>query len=203
MFLLIPSVPTSPLLYSSSLHSTMFLLIPQQQFANWDCNASLHSTMFLLIRRSLQLQSHRFPVFTFHNVSINTHRNQSEGKFEHFFTFHNVSINTGTAERYKQSAETFTFHNVSINTVITTLKSCMILKTLHSTMFLLILRENLEKLECCLNFTFHNVSINTMMKRWDWQLLISFTFHNVSINTTDVALEAKSDMLLYIPQCFY
>ena len=203
MFLLIPSVPTSPLLYSSSLHSTMFLLIPQQQFANWDCNASLHSTMFLLIRRSLQLQSHRFPVFTFHNVSINTHRNQSEGKFEHFFTFHNVSINT----------------------VITTLKSCMILKTLHSTMFLLILRENLEKLECCLNFTFHNVSINTMMKRWDWQLLISFTFHNVSINTeseprasafhsyftfhnvsintTDVALEAKSDMLLYIPQCFY
>ena len=28
--------------------------------------------MFLLIRRSLQLQSHRFPVFTFHNVSINT-----------------------------------------------------------------------------------------------------------------------------------
>ena len=141
------------------------------------------------------------------------------------FTFHNVSINTGTAERYKQSAETFTFHNVSINTVITTLKSCMILKTLHSTMFLLILRENLEKLECCLNFTFHNVSINTMMKRWDWQLLISFTFHNVSINTeseprasafhsyftfhnvsintTDVALEAKSDMLLYIPQCFY
>ena len=117
MFLLIPSVPTSPLLYSSSLHSTMFLLIPQQQFANWDCNASLHSTMFLLIRRSLQLQSHRFPVFTFHNVSINTHRNQSEGKFEHFFTFHNVSINTEVPHPSALYLVFFTFHNVSINTI--------------------------------------------------------------------------------------
>ena len=125
-----------------TLHSTMFLLIPQQQFANWDCNASLHSTMFLLIRRSLQLQSHRFPVFTFHNVSINTHRNQSEGKFEHFFTFHNVSINTIFSLTSIATTSIFTFHNVSINTEVP-----------HPSALYLVF------------FTFHNVSINTIAER--------------------------------------
>ena len=120
MFLLIPSVPTSPLLYSSSLHSTMFLLI----------------------RRSLQLQSHRFPVFTFHNVSINTHRNQSEGKFEHFFTFHNVSINTIFSLTSIATTSIFTFHNVSINTEVP-----------HPSALYLVF------------FTFHNVSINTIAER--------------------------------------
>ena len=57
-----------------TLHSTMFLLIRRQRLAKLQKNTTLHSTMFLLIR-----SRHRSGVqcpnsFTFHNVSINTHR---------------------------------------------------------------------------------------------------------------------------------
>ena len=70
--------------------------------------------MFLLIRecRAVEIPS----LFTFHNVSINSHRQSVKFLHQFVFTFHNVSINS--------YALTIDYEN---------------LKYLHSTMFLLIL----------------------------------------------------------------
>ena len=53
------------------------------------------------------------------------------------FTFHYVSINIGTAATIAQAALVFTFHYVSINIQIPNLIS-LLLRSLHSTMYLLI-----------------------------------------------------------------
>ena len=79
---------------------------------------TLHSTMFLLILKKHDNYYVAGPVFTFHNVSINT----------------------GTGTNATIDSIIFTFHNVSINTKAI----CGQLKievSLHSTMFLLILRS--------------------------------------------------------------
>ena len=60
-----------------------------------------------------------FFIFTFHDVSINTHHTASDRGYIPVFTFHDVSINT-------DSSTFWTYMNTS----------------LHSTMFLLIHREN-------------------------------------------------------------
>ena len=138
MFLLIPSVPTSPLLYSSSLHSTMFLLI--QQTWLWKqsliCSFTFHNVSINTVTNSYPVS--RNALFTFHNVSINTFSFPTADAVLHDFTFHNVSINTVYNFCSDHIRNLFTFHNVSINTR-TTGRGCWGIRSLHSTMFLLIL----------------------------------------------------------------
>ena len=72
--------------------------------------------MFLLIHVFADLYG-LAPVFTFHNVSINTDTQKFAFLFEFEFTFHNVSINTYiTSCVWMPVPNVFTFHNVSINT---------------------------------------------------------------------------------------
>ena len=115
----------------------MFLLIRNKKSHRLHRFFSLHSTMFLLILAS-SFSRCRASVFTFHNVSINTH-----APFEDFLLYF-----------------LFTFHNVSINTIFILLFSFCFLP-LHSTMFLLIQKTNSGHGGTVLYFTFHNVSINT------------------------------------------
>ena len=77
------------------------------------------------------------PLFTFHNVSINTVQTQPGILPMSDFTFHNVSINTSETMAKQYVGTFFTFHNVSINT--RNFKVNLIFtQSLHSTMFLLI-----------------------------------------------------------------
>ena len=75
------------------------------------------------------------------------------------FTVHNVSINSTTLLISTRFSGVFTFHNVSINSRLLLLPSGSQLY-LHSTMFLLILRNLCISLNA-IEFTFHNVSINS------------------------------------------
>ena len=144
------------------------------------------------------------PLFTFHDVSINTLAVAFADVFSVFFTFHDVSINTAFLDRIYEAGQFFTFHDVSINTEnsaqmaaqVAALHSTMFLLipmpitgkidrkyTLHSTMFLLIRRRRSCNVPLSFYFTFHDVSINTIFCP---SLLLPeqcFTFHDVSINT--------------------
>ena len=87
------------------------------------------------------LNRRMFPYhFTFHNVSINTLAFRLPWLFTLSFTFHNVSINTNDNLNKTPADKVFTFHNVSINTRRLEFRLIR-LNTLHSTMFLLILRN--------------------------------------------------------------
>ncbi len=105
-----------------------------------------------------------FFIFTFHDVSINTHHTASDRGYIPVFTFHDVSINTfhiplktsgytplhstmfllihSIRPRKILIASSFTFHDVSINTTFSR-KNDVLETTLHSTMFLLIPRFKL------------------------------------------------------------
>ena len=115
----------------------MFLLIPLSLFMQHIHDLSLHSTMFLLILIAVKLLL-GLQAFTFHDVSINTHRVFYPGlqnaslhstmfllirssnlrylPYLSFFTFHDVSINTDPVLRNRTLSTAFTFHDVSINT---------------------------------------------------------------------------------------
>ena len=54
----------------------------------------LHSTMFLLILRVSGDCAKIIPIFTFHNVSINSCTHLAKPEVMSLFTFHNVSINS-------------------------------------------------------------------------------------------------------------
>ena len=121
-----------------TLHSTMFLLIRSTEIEIYNRTETLHSTMFLLIH-SMAWSTRWKIIFTFHNVSINTKWYAFQTARQSIFTFHNVSINTvwWWTDRRKT-------------------------RTLHSTMFLLILHStNISGIKTI--FTFHNVSINTQL----------------------------------------
>ena len=62
-------------------------------------------------------------------------------------------------------------------------RSTVIICSLHSTMFLLILVSPPTLPDTSVSFTFHNVSINTSIAVKIRHHIINFTFHNVSINT--------------------
>ena len=122
-----------------------------------------------------------------------------------------------------RSQTTFTFQYVSINTERLHDLSILI-SSLHSNMFLLILNRPPERSSRSSDFTFQYVSINTgswTKGRW---CLMDFTFQYVSINTnnrvyircTDRTLHSNMFLLilftgsynsrwnyLYIPICFY
>ena len=76
------------------LHSTMFLLIRVFSVVSVEVFKNLHSTMFLLILLLMCRLNSSSSLFTFHNVSINTHSRLLQILHSHQFTFHNVSINT-------------------------------------------------------------------------------------------------------------
>ena len=80
-----------PILY---LHSTMFLLIQMQRQTPKTYVIHLHSTMFLLILHSMRDSQSIYPIFTFHNVSINSQKLIRFIVPSRQFTFHNVSINS-------------------------------------------------------------------------------------------------------------
>ena len=101
------------------LHSTMFLLILRFQRRIQFFSISLHSTMFLLILILSLILSEVIYNFTFHYVSINT-----------ILDYFGVPVNPD-----------FTFHYVSINTFRLVGRFDGLHFPLHSTMFLLILRE--------------------------------------------------------------
>ena len=116
----------------------MFLLIQNLNREHRLSILTLHSTMFLLIQQTWLWKQSLICSFTFHNVSINTVTNSYPVSRNALFTFHNVSINTVYNFCSDHIRNFFTFHNVSINTR-TTGRGCWGIRSLHSTMFLLIL----------------------------------------------------------------
>ena len=116
----------------------MFLLIQNLNREHRLSILTLHSTMFLLIQQTWLWKQSLICSFTFHNVSINTVTNSYPVSRNALFTFHNVSINTFSFPTADAVLHDFTFHNVSINTR-TTGRGCWGIRSLHSTMFLLIL----------------------------------------------------------------
>ena len=118
---------------------------------------TLHSTMFLLIQKTGSATITATYLFTFHDVSINTSRQYQEAQYLLDFTFHDVSINTGVTSR-----------------------TAFLKHPLHSTMFLLILRQ------------------------------ISFFYHpDIPLHSTMFLLIPagrsfiRQSSSLYIPRCFY
>ena len=97
------------------LHSTMFLLILIKTHSLAVRFFHLHSTMFLLILHSMRDSQSIYPIFTFHNVSINSQKLIRFIVPSRQFTFHNVSINSVKPKTATSSDNSFTFHNVSIN----------------------------------------------------------------------------------------
>ena len=94
--------------------------------------------MFLLIPIRAGIVYGWLPIFTFHNVSINTRPDCNIFSTSALFTFHNVSINTSAKDKTSGQGLVFTFHNVSINTCGVLTIPLSYHKYLHSTMFLLI-----------------------------------------------------------------
>ena len=76
------------------------------------------------------------------------------------FTFHNVSINSHKVKKADNTVNEFTFHNVSINSKLEK-RLTDVYKHLHSTMFLLIRMLVPILAVVAVIFTFHNVSINS------------------------------------------
>ncbi len=72
MFLLIQTLPVSQVHSERTLHSIMFLLIQNAVQDLMNTVVALHSIMFLLILNVYADLYGLAPVFTFHNVSINT-----------------------------------------------------------------------------------------------------------------------------------
>ena len=122
MFLLIRNSGRCRRGYARNLHSTMFLLILASIFLVFVPILYLHSTMFLLILHSMRDSQSIYPIFTFHNVSINSQK----------------------LIRFIVPSRQFTFHNVSINSLYSSPDKKEEIN-LHSTMFLLILYFSL----CC------------------------------------------------------
>ena len=143
MFLLIPSFERHKKRLYCTLHSTMFLLILlRRPKCRPDCFFTFH---YVSINTGICASSFVNPIlFTFHYVSINTTTpNFFKSSISHF-TFHYVSINTCRVFCIASTTSFFTFHYVSINTM------CIWIlpdgyRTLHSTMFLLILTKTLHK----------------------------------------------------------
>ena len=96
------------------------------------------------------------------------------------FTFQYVSINTRGNLSSPPRPYHFTFQYVSINT--------------HSL--------SLAFSSVC-SFTFQYVSINTESGSCNLWQIFAFTFQYVSINTKPQLPVNKTDILLYIPICFY
>ena len=69
--------------------------------------------------------------------------------------------------------------------------------SLHSTMFLLILRDRRDQTDKAYNFTFHYVSINTRMATQEDFDKFYFTFHYVSINTRMLTPEYLRQITLH------
>ncbi len=100
----------------TNLHSIMYLLI-REQCRKYQDHMDLHSIMYLLIPRQESIPKKSLKQFTFHNVSINSHRQSVKFLHQFVFTFHNVSINSICSGSFIQDKYTFTFHNVSINSL--------------------------------------------------------------------------------------
>ena len=143
------------------------------------------------------------PLFTFHDVSINTLAVAFADVFSVFFTFHDVSINTAFLDRIYEAGQFFTFHDVSINTENSAQMAAQV-AALHSTMFLLIPMPITGKIDR--KYTLHSTMFLLIRRFWiattylhrslhsTMFLLIRgstvtltariiFTFHDVSINT--------------------
>ena len=137
----------------------MYLLIRSENAGSFYKQVHLHSIMYLLIRPSILFFQIFVPLFTFHNVSINSHLSVYYFKLFNVFTFHNVSINSQSFNVIQAE------HN-----------------HLHSIMYLLIRVFTLHRHNSA-EFTFHNVSINSLCECYGSCCIFKFTFHNVSINS--------------------
>ena len=74
MYLLILELHTNPDGTTWNLHSIMYLLILNNQLARVSASLTyLHSIMYLLIHDNKLLKMAQSILFTFHNVSINSH----------------------------------------------------------------------------------------------------------------------------------
>ena len=175
----------------------MFLLIRSFRLSR----SSLHSTMFLLIPFRGAYTNGFTSNFTSHYVSINTEDTVDTLTMEIIFTFHYVSINTGKSreERFIDESLHSTMFLLILKPVFQFFTTYV---TLHSTMFLLIpVSALLDTLEG-IHFTFHYVSINTV-----WR---SLTFCcDSSLHSTMFLLIRHpfsvplGCVCLYIPLCFY
>ena len=142
-----------------------------------------------------------YPIFTFHNVSINSQKLIRFIVPSRQFTFHNVSINSVSSKASQNPLRSFTFHNVSINSHLFR-QVLFYYLDLHSTMFLLI------PISCppCLSnslFTFHNVSINSCASPEGSSAALdlhSTMFLLILVTSVVFGIVANT---IYIPQCFY
>ena len=138
----------------------------------------LHSTMYLL-KRSFVMNQSTFDVFTFHYVSIKTHKYFDIYKRHHYLHSTMYLLKRAVSSLSSSLVLSFTFHYVSIKTYIfPDVKSFFI------------------------TFTFHYVSIKTchFLNLLFYQ--ITFTFHYVSIKTIYLRIYCRS-IFIYIPLCIY
>ena len=163
---------------------------------------SLHSTIFLLIQTVVSVRMDQRPLFTFHNVSINTVQTQPGILPMSDFTFHNVSINTSETMAKQYVGTFFTFHNVSINT--RNFKVNLIFtQSLHSTMFLLIQVLWLWLLTHTI-VTLHSTMFLLIRGLSALQWLLQISLHSTMFLLIHSSVRSDSSViLLYIPQCFY
>lgn len=78
----------------SRLKSLSYFLFDISHLLNINYDNNLHSNMFLLILHSMRDSQSIYPIFTFHNVSINSNLVFHAYRNATTFTFHNVSINS-------------------------------------------------------------------------------------------------------------
>ena len=138
--------------------------------------------MFLLKHNVRPVQSHKFPAFTFHNVSIKTAFKLIAG-----YQQPNLHSTIFLLKRWSATYRNITGNN--LHSTIFLLKPILhflavyIRMNLHSTMFLLKLHQLLSGSRFGIKFTFHNVSIKTTIIIFTYFKRNTFTFHNVSIKT--------------------
>ena len=141
------------------LHSTMYLLNPKFRTRFKYSRFNLHSTMYLL-NQELTRYSLNLGVFTFHYVSIKSNVATAKNPTSTRFTFHYVSIKSALFTFEFRATGIFTFHYVSIKSEISTVIK-MQRSYLHSTMYLLNLRQSRQVAKLGTLFTFHYVSIKS------------------------------------------
>ena len=114
----------------------MFLLIQASCRPSVALDSNLHSTMFLLILIAEAVLIVLI-IFTFHNVSINSHIRYNYSVNEYNLHSTMFLLILGLLSFDKGNPVVFTFHNVSINS-IQQFQQFRQQFHLHSTMFLLI-----------------------------------------------------------------
>ena len=118
------------------------------------------------------------------------------------FTFHYVSINTVGGTGGEGGADIFTFHYVSINTKLASIHSHN-MRTLHSTMFLLIHGVDSTQAMAGLK-TLHSTMFLLIQATTGGCELSEHPLHSTMFLLIPAATEeAISISNLYIPLCFY